>query len=92
MSDAFSRLQDLLRQLFQFESKELDFGIYRIMNQKRGEIERFIQNGLAYTVDEALRGGATARQSAQAEELRQATDRIKESFGEYAIDLRGELN
>jgi len=92
MSDAFSRLQDLLCQLFQFESKELDFGIYRIMYQKRGEIERFIQNGLADTVDEALRGGATARQSAQAEELRQATDRIKESFGEYAIGPRGELN
>ncbi len=64
MSDAFSRLQDLLRQLFQFESKELDFGIYRIMNHKRGEIEHFIHNGLADTVEEALRGGAVARQSA----------------------------
>ena len=32
MSDAFTRMQDLLRQLFQFESKELDFGSYRIMN------------------------------------------------------------
>ena len=40
MSDAFARLQDLLRQLFQFESKELDFGIYRIMNHERGEIEQ----------------------------------------------------
>jgi adenine-specific DNA-methyltransferase len=92
MSDAFSRLQDLLRQLFQFESKELDFGIYRIMNQKRGEIERFIQNGLADTVEDALRGGAVARQTAQAEELRQATDRVRETFGEYAIDPKGELN
>ncbi len=61
MSDAFARLQDLLRQLFQFESRELDFGIYRIMNQKRGEIERFIQNGLADTVEDALRGGAVVR-------------------------------
>ncbi len=64
MSDAFSRLQDLLGQLFQFESKELDFGVYRIMNHKRGEIERFIHNGLADTVEEALRGGVVARQSA----------------------------
>lgn len=45
MSDAFGRLQDLLRQLFQFESEELDFGIYRIMNHKRGEIRRFIDEG-----------------------------------------------
>jgi adenine-specific DNA-methyltransferase len=85
-------LQDLLRQLFQFESRELDFGIYRIMNHKRAEIEGFIQNGLAETVDEALRGGAVARQSAHAEQLRQTTDRIKETFGEYAINTRGELN
>ncbi|CAA9461937.1 MAG: Type III restriction-modification system methylation subunit [uncultured Rubrobacteraceae bacterium] len=92
MSDAFARLQDLLRQLFQFESKELDFGIYRIMNHKRGEIERFVQNGLAEAVEEALRGGAVARQSAQTEELRQTMDRIKESFGEYAISPKGDLN
>jgi hypothetical protein len=37
-TDALGRLQDLLKDLFQFESKELDFGIYRIMNHKRGEI------------------------------------------------------
>jgi adenine-specific DNA-methyltransferase len=62
------------------------------MNHKRGEIEGFIQNGLAETVEEALRGGAVARQTAQAEELRQTTERIKESFGEYAIGSKGELN
>ena len=47
LGDAFARLQGLLRELFQFESKELDFGIYRILNHKRGAIEDFIQNGLA---------------------------------------------
>ncbi len=66
MGDAFTRLQVLLRQLFQFESKELDFGIYRILNHKRGAIEDFIRNGLAAMVDDALSGGATARQSARA--------------------------
>jgi len=91
MSDAFARLQDLLRQLFQFESKELDFGIYRIMNHKRGEIEGFIQHGLAEAVEEALRGGAAARQSAQAEELRMVTEQIKENLGEYSINSTGEL-
>ncbi len=92
LSDAFTRLQGLLRQLFQFESKELDFGIYRILNHKRGAIEDFIGTGLAAMVDDALSGGATARESARAEELRQATNRIKETFGEYAISPKGELN
>jgi adenine-specific DNA-methyltransferase len=92
LSDALARLQDLLRQLFQFESRELDFGIYRIMNHKRGEIERFIDEGLPGAVEEALKGGAVAQQAAFAEDLRQKTNRVKETFGEYAIDARGELN
>ena len=92
MSDAFVRLQELLRQLFQFDSADLGFGIYRIMNQKRGEIEGFIQHGLAEAVEEALEGGAVARAAAQAEGLRETTDRVKETFGEYAIDREGELS
>ena len=39
------KLQSLLRELFQFDSADLDFGIYRIMNAKRDEIERFIAEG-----------------------------------------------
>ncbi len=51
-TDAPGRLQDLLKELFQFESKELDFGIYRIMNHKRTEIRRFIDEGLPTAVEE----------------------------------------
>ncbi|TKJ29071.1 MAG: hypothetical protein CEE40_09875, partial [Chloroflexi bacterium B3_Chlor] len=48
------KLQSLLRQLFQFDSADLDFGIYRIMNEKRHEVERFIENDLLDAVDEGL--------------------------------------
>ena len=92
MTDAFSRLQELLRELFQFDNKDLDFGIYRIMNYKRGAVEDFIQNGLAKAVDEALQGGAVTRQEARVRELRQATEQVKETFGEYAVDSKGGLN
>jgi hypothetical protein len=40
-SEAQKRFQTLLRELFQFDSADLDFGIYRIMNHKRAVIERF---------------------------------------------------
>ncbi len=40
MSDAFTRLQGLLRQLFQFVSADLDFGVYRIMNHRGNGVER----------------------------------------------------
>mgnify|MGYP001574216747 CR=1 FL=1 len=44
--DYRTRLQNLLRELFQFDSADLDFGIYRILHQRRAEIESFIQSGL----------------------------------------------
>ena len=46
MNDYRERFQELLRQLFQFDSADLDFGIYRIMNFKRDVIEQFIQKDL----------------------------------------------
>ena len=91
MGDAFGRLQDLLRQLFQFESGDLDFGIYRIMNHKRGEIRRFIEVGLPEAVERALSGGVVAQQVALAEDLNRKRDRVRESLGEYAINEKGEL-
>lgn len=48
------RLQELLRDLFQFDAEDLDFGIYRILNQRRDIIEDFIEEDLIDTVHEAL--------------------------------------
>ena len=45
------KLIDHLRSLFQFDSAELDFGIYRIMNYKRQEIKDFIENDLIKAVE-----------------------------------------
>jgi adenine-specific DNA-methyltransferase len=49
--DYAKKLQTLLRKLFQFESADLDFGIYRIMNRKRDVIEKFIEKDLIASVD-----------------------------------------
>jgi len=49
--DYTKKLQSLLRKLFQFESADLDFGIYRIMNKKRDVIEKFIEKDLIAVVD-----------------------------------------
>ena len=50
------KFQDLLRELFQFDCADLDFGIYRIMNHKRGVIEAFIAKDLPRTIAGELRG------------------------------------
>jgi adenine-specific DNA-methyltransferase len=48
------RLRGLLRELFQFDRADLDFGIYRIMNQRRAEIGRFLDEDLLPQVREVL--------------------------------------
>jgi hypothetical protein len=41
--DSISKFQSLLNEIFQFEASDLDFGIYRILNYKRDQIEKFIK-------------------------------------------------
>ena len=52
-----AKFQGLLRELFQFDQADLDFGIYRIMNHKRDAVEQFITDQLpAFVADELGRG------------------------------------
>ncbi|MGI6739821.1 MAG: DNA methyltransferase [Christensenellales bacterium] len=48
------KLKNILTEMFQFEQADLDFGIYRIMNQKRSQIEHFMNNELFEKIDEAI--------------------------------------
>ncbi len=45
-SEKFERLRDVLREMFQLDRGDLDFGLYRIMNLKRAEVERFLSEDL----------------------------------------------
>ena len=51
------KFQDLLRELFQFDSADLDFGVYRILNHKRDVIEKFVIEDLPAAVEEELDRG-----------------------------------
>ena len=46
MPTSYEKLSALLKELFQLDQADLDFGIYRIMNQKRDEITRFLDSEL----------------------------------------------
>lgn len=43
---SIDKAKNLLKQLFRTENADLDFGIYRIMNYKRAEIDKFIDKDL----------------------------------------------
>jgi adenine-specific DNA-methyltransferase len=86
------KLQHLLRELFQFDYADLDFGIYRILNQKRDEIERFIDHDLLDAVDQALeRFQAANRKELEAElaQLRKQLGPAIEETGAVREEFRG---
>lgn len=85
------KFQRLLRELFQFDCADLDFGIYRIMNYKRGVIEKFITQDLPKGIADELNRGALADQSRTAKELKEVTEQITKALGKDAVDADGNL-
>lgn len=69
MSANTDKLRTILREMFQLDQAELDFGIYRIMNQKRDEIEKFMEKDLLPQVEAAFSEFGSAALSSLREEL-----------------------
>ena len=91
MGDHQVKFQSLLRDLFQFDCADLDFGIYRIMNHKRAVIERFITADLPQTITEELKRGALAEQAQAVQALEAARKKVLEALGDDALDENGDL-
>jgi len=86
------KFQNLLRELFQFDCADLDFGIYRIMNQKRAMIEQFIEKDLLDTVAKELTKGVLKEQGDLAEQVAILAAKIREDIGDDALDADGKLD
>lgn len=91
MTEYLSKFQQLLRELFQFDFADLDFGIYRIMNHKRDVVERFIAKDLPKAVCDELEKDALAAQSQATRALEEARRNVLETLGEDALDAEGSL-
>ena len=89
--DHIRKFQELLRELFQFDCAELDFGIYRIMNHKRDVLEQFINEKLPNLVDTDLEQGILFQQDQANEALDESRENVIEQLGRDAIDGDGEL-
>ena len=91
MNEHQARFQALLRELFQFDSADLDFGIYRIMNHKRDVIERYIAEDLPKRIEDELSQGALLEQRVITRQLGEAQKEIREVLGRNALDSDGNL-
>ena len=79
--EKLDRLRALLREMFQLDRGDLDFGLYRIMNLKAGEITAFLDNDLLPQVQDTLQGISAEDRAKLDEELRSTLATIRELGG-----------
>lgn len=86
MTDAnpakFKKLVTLLRELFQLDQPDLDFGIYRIMHAKAGEVTQFLERDLLPQVKEAF----AQYQSADSSELKKKLEQMIAQLTDAGVD------
>lgn len=54
MNERLNRFISLLKQIFELDKSDLDFGIYRVMNLRKTQIEEFLTERLPQMVQETL--------------------------------------
>lgn len=85
--DPKEELKGLLRELFQLDKTDLDFGIYRIMNMRSSDVEDFIDNKLPKalkSVTDKLAGRGREAADAELEAAKQEVVALMQSLGQEA--------
>ncbi|MCY4573999.1 MAG: DNA methyltransferase [Gemmatimonadetes bacterium] len=77
-TDRFDRLVKLLKELFQLDKPDLDFGFYRIMHAKEAEVTQFLEVDLLPQVKRAFQKYRSADQAT-----------LEQQLGEAERDARG---
>lgn len=86
-TDYYRKFIEKLQEIFMMDHAELDFGIYRIMNQKREEINRFLEHDLLPQVKQALQGA-----SGDADAAKKRMAEIEKMFAGLDIEKLPESN
>ena len=89
MQESLQKLQTLLQQLFRADAADLDFGIYRIINHRRKQIQTFIDEELPDIVNDALDANPEVESAHQ--EIESLTQQIRQNFGDGVLDADGNL-
>lgn len=83
MSDKLDRFVNLMRGIFELDKSDLDFGIYRIMNIRKAEIEKFLSEGLPAKITETL---APFAQN-DTEEIKKKIESIEQQASAFGMDI-----
>ncbi len=74
MSQKYEKLKTLLKELFQLDQPELDFGIYRILHARNAEVTQFLDKELLPQVKQAFAQYRTAGKAELEKELAKAVE------------------
>ena len=77
MSQKFEKLKTLLKELFQLDQPDLDFGLYRIMHAKSAEVTQFLDKDLLPQVQQAFGLYKTADKAELGKELAKAIEQAQ---------------
>jgi adenine-specific DNA-methyltransferase len=86
------RLKGLLRELFQLDTADLDFGLYRIFHLRRTEVEAFLNEQLEAEVDRAFASIAGGERETLQKRVEELATRAREAVSDDAILPSGEPN
>ena len=89
MQTSQQKLQGLLQQLFRADDADLDFGIYRIINYRRYQIQNFIGEKLPAIVNDALDANSEVESAHQ--EVESLVQQISQILGNNVLDADGNL-
>ena len=88
MSTQFSALVSKLKEIFQINRPDLDFGVYRILNARSAEIAEFLDKRLKTKVEQYL---GEAKSSLDENVLKELEAELKAEFGKRAFNEQGQL-
>ena len=96
MTQKYTQLKSLLRELFQLDQPDLDFGLYRVMHAKSDEITQFLDKDLLPQVQAAFSQYKTSDKAEIEKELAKAIDQAQALGAEPETlpkvkELRGRL-
>ena len=89
MQESLQKLQKLLQQLFRADAADLTFGIYRIINHRRDQIQNFIDEELPAIVNKAL--DANSEIESDRQQIENLAQQIRQNFGDGVLDADGNL-
>ena len=89
MTEMQKKLQSKLKELFQLDQPDLDFGFYRVMHAKRNEILEFLDEKLPKIIEASFAGTIDGKLKANFDETKKD---LLSALGETALISGGSVN